>query len=204
MAEGLSNPSSMAPQSQTQAQVLCVTPLLPLHVSELLTSAWSSITGSVPPPSQGVAPVQQGTEPCLFTDYRSSVVSARKWKKYWKINTSVTCLARKDCPGARSVRCVWGVRVSEAAILRVRHRTISLCCTVFQAVGLTSIWEWISHWVTSVIDFHRTGVSSQAERPTDFPAVLVLQLVGKSPRKYILSEWADLSNRVLFMAICHF
>lgn len=29
-----------------------------------------------------------------------------------------------------------------------------------------------AHRVTSAIDFHGTGVSSQAERPTDFPAVL--------------------------------
>lgn len=70
----------------------------------------------IPPSGQGAAPVRQGTEPCLFTGYLSSVVSARKWKRYWKINTSVTRLARKDCLGARSMRRVWGVRVSKIAI----------------------------------------------------------------------------------------
>ena len=160
MAEGLSNPGSTDPRSQPWAQVLWVTPLLPLHISELLTSARSSITSSVPPSSQGAAPVRQGTEPCLFTGYLSSVVSARKWKRDWKINASVTRLARKGCLGARSVRCVQGVRVNEAEILQVWYGTISLRCTVSQAVGLTSVWEWISHWVTSAIDFHRTDRKS--------------------------------------------
>lgn len=84
-----------------------------------------------------------------------------------------------------------GVRVT-------RLPSRGLCIAVSQAVGFTSMQEWISHWATSAIDFHRTGVSSQAERPTDFPAVLVLQPVGQSPRKYILSEGGDLSKRVFF------
>lgn len=73
--------------------------------------AWSSMSSSVPPSGQGAAPVQQGTEPYLLTGYLSSVASARKWKRYWIINTSVTRLARRDCLGARSVRCVQGVCV---------------------------------------------------------------------------------------------
>lgn len=91
----------------------------------------------------------------------SAVVSARKWKRYWKINTSVTRLARRDCLGARSVRCVQGVCV----LVRLQYCGFGMGWFLFaaQTPGLLDLLPWISHWVTSASDFHRTGVSSQAK-----------------------------------------